>query len=376
MMNKTLFFILMIGLIEGCIEPANIDTPPFTYQLVVDGLITNEPGPYTVKLYKSRPLGAGVDLDRLVPEKFAKILLKDDVGNSELFSEISEGVYVTKTDGMCGEIGRSYHIEITLINGKKYESAPELITPVGEVTTIRYQFEPGNKVLPREGDGIRIFADATGVPGQADLVRLRMSITYKLKTYPERRELLVFRSGIGQVYVPNPYPCSGYVNRDDKLVQIGECDCCICWVTLSDGVPTIANEKFTSNDIFWNEEVGFVPMVMEGPVPIQVFYDNVHVQVQELSLTPDTYLFWKLVRSQKLGLSNLFQPPSATIKGNIKSINTDEEALGIFWAAGIHSKSLYIDKSIIPYPIEAPFESDAMCTFPSNSTNQKPSFWQ
>jgi hypothetical protein len=374
-MKRIIFFILLVIFIDSCIEPANIDLPEFKYQLVVDGLITNEPGPYTVKLYRSRPLGAGVDLDRLVPEKFSKIELKDDAGNSELLSEVSEGVYVTKADGMRGEIGRSYHIEITLANGKKYESTPELITPVGEVTTIRYQFEPGNKVLPREGDGIRIFADATGVPEHEDLVRLRMSVTYKIKTYPERRRLLVYRPG-GQVEVPNPYPCSGYVNRDDKLVQIGECDCCICWVNISDGVPSIADEKYTSNDIFRNEEVGFVPMVIEGPVPIQVFYDNVHVQVQELSLTPDTYLFWKLVQSQKLGLTNLFQPPSAIIKGNIKAINTDEAALGIFWAAGIHSKSLYIDKSTIPYPIEAPFEAEAPCTFPLNSTTQKPSFWQ
>jgi len=374
-MMRVRILLLIAILMDGCIDPANITTPAFKYQLVVDGFITTDPGPYTVKLYRSRPLGAGVDLDRLIAEKFAKIILKDGAGNAELLSEVSEGVYATKTDGMRGETGRSYHIEITLINDKKYESIPELIRPVGEVTTIRYQFEPSNKELPREGDGFRIFADATGVPEQEDLVRLRMSVTYKIKTYPERRKLLVSRNG-DQVKVPYPYPCSGYVNRDDKLVQIGECECCICWVTISDEVPTIADEKFTSNDIFRNEEIGFVPMVIEGPVPIQVFYDKVHVQVQELSLTPDTYLFWKLVRSQKLGLSNLFQPPSATSKGNIKAINTDEVALGIFWAAGIHSKSLYIDKSTIPYPIEAPFEAEAPCTFLPNSSNQKPSFWQ
>jgi hypothetical protein len=367
--------ILILILINGCIDPANIDVPEFKYQLVVDGFITTDPGPYTVKLYRSRPLGAAVDLDRLIAEKFANITLKDDAGNSELLTEIEEGIYRTKTDGIQGEVGRSYHIEITLVNGKIYESIPEEIKTVGDVTNIRYEFVPGNGIIPREGDGFKIFADGTGVVGQDDLVRLRMAATYKLQTFPEKKQLLVFRNGVS-VKVPDPYPCSGYINQDDKLVKIKECECCTCWVTVNDEVPTIANENYTSNDFFKNQEVGFIPVAINSPTPIQLFYDKVHVQVQEMSLTPETYLFWKLVRSQKLGVSNLFQPPSASLKGNIKAINTEEEALGIFWAAGIKSKSLFINKENIPYIIPTPFEIIAPCTFLPNSSNQKPSFWQ
>jgi hypothetical protein len=372
---KKIWSILLFSIINCCIDPASIDVPEFKYQLVVDGFITTDPGPYTVKLYRSRPLGAAVDLDRLIAEKYAAIILKDDEGNSELLTQTLDGVYQTKVDGMVGKIGQSYHIEITLLNGKKYESNPEIIRPVGEVTSVRYEFTNGNGVLPKEGDGFKIFADGTGVLNQEDLVRLRMAATYKITTFPERRLMSAFSNGT-IIKVPNPYPCSGYINSNDRLVKVKECECCTCWVTINEEVPIIANEKYTSNELFRDEELGFMPIFIDLPTPIQPFYDSVYVQVQEMSLTPETYLFWKLVRSQKLGLSNLFQPPSAQLKGNIKSINTDDEALGIFWAAGFNSKSIYIDKKNIPYIIPAQFEIIAPCTFLPNSSNQKPSFWQ
>ncbi len=364
-MKQVIFFILLIVFIDGCIDPANIDVPAFKYQLVVDGLITNEPGPYTVKLFRSRPLGNGVDLNRLVPEISAKITLRDDVGNSELLTETPGGIYLTNANGMHGETGRSYHIEITLNNGKKYESTPEELKPVGEVTAINYEFVKGNGPGVHEGDGFKIFADATGVPGQDDFVRLRMVATYKAETFPHLR-----RRRVEAGEIPDPYPCSGYINRDNRLIKVENCECCICWANLYDEIPSISNEKFTTNDIFKGEYVGFIPATR------QTLYEKIRIEIQEMSLTPDMYLFWKLIKSQKEGLSNIFQPPSAQIKGNIKAISSDEEALGIFWAAGVKSKSIYINRSEVPY-IPLPIDTlKAPCTFIPNSTNSKPSFWQ
>lgn len=367
-MKIRLLWPIILITIGGCIDPANITTPEFKYQLVVDGFITTEPGPYTVKLYRSRPLGANVDLDRLIAEKFATITLKDDAGNAEILTEVSEGVYVTKADGtgIQGEMGRSYHIEITLINNKKYESNPETIRPVGEVTGIEYEFVEGNGAGFREGDGFKIYADATGVPNQDDFVRLRMVATYKVESFPQLR---THRVEGGEI--PDPYPCSGYIrNQSNQLVKVGECECCICWPNIYDEIPSITDEQFTTNDIFRGEYVGFVPATR------QTLYEKIRVEIQEMSLTEDTYLFWKLVKAQKEGLSNIFQPPSADIKGNIKALNSGEEVLGIFWAAGIQTKSIYIERTEVPY-IPQPVDTlRAPCTFFPNSTNKLPSFWQ
>jgi hypothetical protein len=358
-----LFFVLWIFL-DACVDPANIEIPAFQYQIVVDGYITTDPGPYEVKLYRSRPL-ASADLDRLIPERFAKVWIKDDQGNSEQLVETGLGVYQTSLNGIRGTTGRKYHVEITTVQGKQYESEPDEIKPVGEVTAINYEFIEGNGDGLNEGDGFRIFADATGVPNQDDLVRLRMVATYEVETFPQLRTKAVEGGRI-----PDPFPCSGYINQEGRLVKVGDCTCCTCWVNIYDEIPSITDEKFTTNDIFRGEEVGFVPATR------RTLYDKIHVEIQELSLTPETYLFWKLVKAQKEGVSNLFQPPSADIKGNVKAIGSSEEVLGIFWAAGIHKKSIYLDKKNVPYRVLPIDTLAAPCQFFTNSSNQKPSFWE
>jgi hypothetical protein len=367
---RKVWLILLFSIINGCIDPVDIDVPAFKYQLIVDGFITTDPGPYTVKLYRSRPLGANVDLDRLIAEKFAKITLKDDAGNYELLTETAEGIYQTKINGMQGQTGRSYHLEITLVNGKQYESNPDQIRPVGEVTSINYEFVGGSGDEFREGDGYRILADAKGVPGQDDLVRLRMLATYKVETFPSFRTKTIAGQDGEPLIIPDPFPCSGYVNENNQLVRVKDCECCICWVNILDEEPNLANEKFISGDTFLDEEIGFIPLTR------RTFYDKVRIEVQELSLTPETYQFWKLVKSQKEGVTDIFQPPSAEIIGNIKGVNTSESVLGIFWAAGINSKFIYIERDDAPYFVQRVDTLIAPCTFLPYSTALKPSFWQ
>ena len=358
------FVLLFMIFMDGCVDPANIEIPPFQYQIVVDGYITTDPGPYEVKLYRSRPLGTA-DLDRLIPERFAKVWIKDDQGITEQLVETEPGVYRTDVNGIRGITGRKYHVEITAISGKKYESAPDEIKPVGEVTAINYEFVEGNGDDIDEGDAFRIFADATGVQNNDDLVRLRMVATYKVETFPQLRT-----KSVEGGKVPDPFPCSGYINENGRLVKVGECTCCTCWINKYDDIPTVTDEQFTTNDIFIGTEVGSVPATR------RTLYDKIHVEIQELSLTPETFMFWKLVKAQKEGVSNIFQPPSADLKGNIKAINSSEEVLGIFWAAGIHKKSIYLDKTDVPNLVQPIDTLAAPCQFFSYSTNQKPSFWQ
>ena len=154
------------------------------------------------------------------------------------------------------------------------------------------------------------------------------------------------------------------------MVKVSECTCCICWVNEYDSKPSVVDEEFIANDIFLDVELGFIPLTK------MTLYDKIHVEIQELSLTKETYLFWKLIRAQIEGVSNIFQPPSADIKGNVKAVNSNEEVLGIFWAAGIHKKSIYINQDDVPYLIEPIDTLIAPCLFFLNSSNQKPTFWQ
>ena len=351
-------FILVLLLVEGCIDPLEVAIPEVRLQLVVDGFITNLPGPYSIRLYSARPLET--DLDRIVPETLARVSLKDDQGNSEVLTETEPGVYTTRENGIRGEIGRKYSITIRTKAGKEFYSDPEELMAPGSISNVSFEFDGD------EPNGFRIFADAQGLPDQKDLVRFRTVSTYEIKTFPELRTRAVEGGR-----VPDPFPCSGYtVNISGQLTQVAPCTCCQCWVNQYDDVPVLADERFVSGDLFQSVEVGFVP------VNRRTFYNKVRVEVQQMSLTEFTFNYWQLVRAQKLGVTDIFQPPAGKIEGNIRSNDPNEEALGLFWTAGVHTRSLFIEKRDVPVVVRAIDTVKAPCQFQTNSTNQKPEFWR
>jgi hypothetical protein len=359
MQKRTLgLFMVILILVEGCIDPLEVAIPQVRLQLVVDGFITNLPGPYTIRLYSARPLET--DLERLVPETLAQVSLQDNEGSVEQLQEVEPGVYRTKENGIRGVVGRKYSISIRTKAGKSFYSEPEELMAPGTVDNLSFEFDGG------EPNGFRIFADGKGLPSQKDLVRFRTVATYEILTFPHLRTRAVEGGR-----VPDPFPCSGYiVTISGQLSQTAPCTCCQCWVNQYDDVPVLADERFVDGDLFQSIQVGFVP------VNRRTFYNKVRVEVQQMSLTEFTFNYWQLVRAQRLGVSDIFQPPAGKIEGNIRSNDPNEEALGIFWTAGVHTSSLFIEKKDVPVVVRAIDTVKAPCQFQTNSTNQKPEFWR
>jgi len=130
-------FILFLFL-PSCIEPFYFNKGEAPKSLVVDGLITNEPGPYVVYLARTSEYNSYYVNTEEVGG--AIILISDDMGNSEVLTEsYIPGIYKTDPDGIRGIPGRFYKIEIETPDGKQYESAPELLSAVPGIDTVYYE---------------------------------------------------------------------------------------------------------------------------------------------------------------------------------------------------------------------------------------------
>ena len=95
-----------------------------------------------------------------------------------------------------------------------------------------------------------------------------------------------------------------------------------------------------------------------------------------MSMTKRAYDFFNLVRDQRLGADDLFQPIPSEINGNISGVNNNDIVVGIFWASSVTSKVIYIDRDDVPYPllpIEPVYEPCDM--FYPNSTTEQPIEW-
>jgi hypothetical protein len=357
-------------LLTACVDRINFNVPPAQFQTVVEGMISDRPGSYTVKVSKSLSLDASSSMRS--PVEKAKIKLYDDEGNAEDFTETSPGEYTT--GGILqGKVGHAYHIRLETPDGKIFESEPDRINRVGEVETIRYEFE-ARTVQKNYGevaaDVFNIFVDADAGSGDDNYVRWRFTGTYKVITHPELHAILPQ----GSTWLRDPPPCSGYIVAPalggGKLEKVADCTCCTCWINQFESVPQVSDGQFIQGNQFRNVKVA------EVPINSATFSDKYMVEVEQMSLSRKSFEFFRLIRAQKEGASSLFQPPYGEIKGNVSPVNSAEPVIGLFWATSVKAKYLFIPRSEVPYLLTPMDLVTDACTNFSNSSANQPAFWR
>lgn len=117
---KFLFLLMSTSFIFSCEKVIEIDLNNAPNKLVIEGQITNQPGPYQVRLTKSLGFSqpnvyAGVT--------GAVVIIKDNTGVIDTLTESSSGLYLTKK--IQGVEGRTYELFV-LAEGKNYTSVSKM----------------------------------------------------------------------------------------------------------------------------------------------------------------------------------------------------------------------------------------------------------
>jgi hypothetical protein len=337
-MRKSLILFFTLLVYDSCIDPLEIITPNSNFQLVVDGAITDAPGPYTVKLSRARKL---VDFSP-PPTVLAKsVTIFDDLGNSEVLTEISTDVFQSSSTGIRGVIGREYFVRIELHNGKIYESIPEEIKPAGTVDSVYYEFQKNVSERGIASYYFRIFMDSRGEPEGENYFLWKLIGTYKVITSPD---LHIIIQTPGPTIIRNPRPCSGAIidKETGGLLYPNPCTCCQCWADLLGEKPNVSDNQIVANGKFNKVDMGIIP------VEFWPFWDKTMVTVQQLSLSKTAFNYWKTIQDQKEGATSLFQPAIGKAFSNIFLKNGNEEVQGIFYASAISKKNLFLTARDIP----------------------------
>jgi len=348
----------------SCISPIDFAVPDTGALLVVDGGITTDQGPYTVRLFKSFVVNDRYE--NPVAEFGAQLRLSDDEGNEEVFSETEKGVYSTG-GAIRGTIGKAYTLHIRTLDGKEYESTPEPIKAPGTLDSLYYEYVSETQVIDGQQvplRGFRIRIDASG-SSDRNLLRWKWTGTYRVLTFPEQRTKITDRGP-----VPDPLPCSGYRYRDGKLTAYEACSCCTCWLNNYPDRPILSDEQFVSDGSFKGIAVAFVPLDR------RLFHEKFHIEVEQQNLSDQAYEFWRAVRDQKDGATSLFQPPNARARSNLRCLTSDVDVLGYFSATAVSKKSLFLFPAMAPdlvLPIDT--VKGSCLAIDKSATTQRPSFW-
>jgi hypothetical protein len=364
---KSIHFIALTFLVlDACIDPLTVPLKEASPILVVDGLLTDEPGTQSIKLFYSTPLDQ--TLKRPAEIADAKVEIIDDLSNVEILSYAGSGVYRTNGNKFYARTERAYKLRVTRPDKRVYESGFQKLNSAGRLSQVYQSFESGNiistNLMPK--DALNLYVDANGAENEPNLFRWRWSSVYEVKTFPELRKKFE-----GTKRVPDPEPCSGYVRSGDGIRKEAECTCCICWTQEYSSSSVVSEKNFIHNGVFNKTNIGKIL------VTSMRFYDKLYIEVEQLSLTEEAFQFWKLVEAQQKATGSLFQPNAVKIRGNIYNIvDPDEQVLGVFEVSAVKRKSIFIDRTAIPYVLD-PIDTigyDCRKAF-VNSTTEKPLFW-
>jgi len=362
-------FYLLLG---SCITPYDFSSTQFVESIVVQGMITNQPGPYLVNVTRSIPVNNQLEDSGIISG--VTVVINDDQGNSENLVEKTPGNFYTSS--FQGVIGRSYTITVTTSEGNIYQSASEKLLPVGDIIDLRYEFkqnEPENANQQiTSTNGFTILINGEVLPEQEGRMWWRWTGIYHIFTYPSLRTTLESGAKGAIAVTPAPRSCSGY--NLVKGVLHGpnsECTCCDCWVTEYNQNALISDPKFISNGQITNYNIGFIEANR------RTMYDKYILEVEQLSISQDIYNFWKTINVQKSNGSNLFQTPPPKTGGNMTALTPNAiPVIGYFAASAIKKGSLELNKSYVPYNI-FPIDTiaDSCIGVYKNSSNKKPTFW-
>jgi Domain of unknown function (DUF4249) len=154
-MRKCIFIYRWLPLLiafSSCRKVIDIDLNSASPQLVVEGSITDQPVPYTVKLTRTINFS---ETNTFPAVTGAVVSLSDNIGNSETLIETTPGIYTGNQ--LEGSPGRTYTLAI-ISNGKNYLASSTMPYPVEiDTLTVQKTFFGNNKIV------ITQFQDTVGI---------------------------------------------------------------------------------------------------------------------------------------------------------------------------------------------------------------------
>lgn len=125
-MKNTFFIILSLFLLTACQKEIDLDLEDQSGSIVIEGNITNQPGPHFVKITRS----VAVNQNNQYPAVAgANVVISDNTGQAETLQYIGDGRYQTSS-AFAGVPGRTYSLKIDA-DGKQYtaqSTMPEVVS--------------------------------------------------------------------------------------------------------------------------------------------------------------------------------------------------------------------------------------------------------
>ena len=316
---KYIFVLSVLLLISSCVTMFVPETDENQDLIVVEGMITNQPGINTIKLSRSMPLGKRTNA---VPLIGCSVIIKDDLENIYYLNESSPGIYETDSSEFCGIIGRKYTLKIFTNSNSSinysYQSYPMEMIAVPPIDSLFYIRE----TIEEESEGIQ----------------LKEGCQIYLSTYGEAINCKYYKfdyTETWEIMLPFDVP-----NR-------------VCWVNNNSSELILKNTS-----IFLENRIDRLPVkfISNETDRLNIKYS---ILVNQYSLNEEEYVYWGKIQNITRDVGNLYDIVPSSVANNIYCIeNPGEEVLGFFTVSAKASKRIFIKER---FSGQADRYSDEIC---------------
>ncbi len=322
------FLSILIVFLSGCTDPIE---PEFEFQeglVFVEGFATTTPGNSYV-IISTSAIEFGVYVVNFL--EGASVTFENvGTGSVVALNEI-EGTYVAPQDFRVAP-GEQWKLNITLPNGKRYESSVENVLqpiPVSDLevrydTELEFRETLGGRFLP----GHELLVSFDDPVGEENYYYWSYR-TYENLDFCEKCFQGIFREGECQSLGSNfaGFPYFDYACETD------------CWQIRFPESITVYSDRFTDGKAVNKLPIGNLLLYTK---------QNMVVEVQQMAISPDAFEYYQVLRDVLENSTGLNAPPPAALVGNMSNPEDSEEfVFGRFTAVGASATGLFIDRTFI-----------------------------
>ena len=319
LLQNSIVALSLVVFFGHCREPYNFKTTGQTGLLVVDGIITDQPGPYFLNLATTNTPGLAP-----LPLPNALVTITDERGNADTYQEIGKGKYKLNGLSVFGRPGGFYTLHINLPDGRKFESNPEKMPTGTKPADSAFVKVSNEKVVTDNGQEVSYWTVNA----------------YLNTTLPENTITGLYRWSVAEVWNIFPTCFPGAISCPQ-----------ICYIYESISKFNLVVIK--SSDYSYSAIKNL--LLMSRGVDFS-FNGRHYFNVTQYSMNPDAYKYWSKVEQLITKRGSIFDTPPSIIPGNIRNIdNPNELAFGYFEASAIKVTRTFIDRGSIPTYIETCF---------------------
>ncbi|MEP3207843.1 MAG: DUF4249 domain-containing protein [Maribacter sp.] len=372
--SPVVLLLALCGLQLSCTDAV---TPEFQFEeglIFVESIASTSTKASFVTI-KSSAIEFGVYVVNFVEEASVEF---ENVATGEVVALIENRNSYIPPDDFVVRSGETWKLNIQLPNGKKIESLPESVLDVVPIDNIAVRYDP--ELTFREIYGGRF------VPGH------QVSINFSDPPDSENYYYWTYKSFENLDYCEQCVE-SIWRNGECTPVEIARfrsryfdyaCDI-DCWRIRFPESVAIYDDRFSNGSAVTELPVGDLLLHTK---------ENMVVEVQQFSITPAAYQYYKVLKDIVDNSSGLNAPPPAALIGNLSNPdNAEDFVFGRFTAAATSTATAFINRSLIaeqplefrnpiilepqiasPYP--PPATVIAPCSENRERTSNEPDGWQ